>query len=75
MPIAPVPKFFFEKIKQTKVKRADVGRINWVKGSFDFVMLQFQTDFSSITAYRLVHMENKIALKFLSAIRPFLSRK
>jgi hypothetical protein len=42
-----------------------------VRGSFDFVMFQFQTDFSNIMVHRIVHMDNKIELKFLSAIQPF----
>jgi hypothetical protein len=64
--------FFFEESKQPKVTRADIRRINWVRGSFDFVMVQFQTDFLNVMAYRVVNMDNKIELKFLSAILPFL---
>jgi hypothetical protein len=67
-------KFFFEKTKQPKVRRVDVGRINWVRGSFDFIMFQFQTNFSSIMAHRVVHMDNKIELRFLAAVRPSVEK-
>jgi hypothetical protein len=63
--------FFFEKTKQPKVTRADVERISRVNGWFDFILFQFQTDFLSIMAHRVVCMDNKIKLKFLSAVRPY----
>jgi hypothetical protein len=66
---------FFEQAKQLKDIRADVGKISWVRGSFDFVMFQFQTDFLSIMTHRAVHMHKKIEPKFFSVIRPFLWRE
>jgi hypothetical protein len=67
--------FCFEKIKRPKLTWAGVERISWARGSSNFGMFQFQTDFSSIMAHQVVHMDRKIKLKFLSAIQPFLSRK
>jgi hypothetical protein len=67
-------KFFFQKSKQPKGTWADVGRMSWARGSFDSVKFQFQTDFSSIIASQVVHIDSQIEFQFLSAIRPSIEK-